>query len=64
MVYARTRAGYLRFREVNRWIFAGMALIYMTMITPPVSRLIFNVLLGLPASVAAPANRPSCFRSP
>lgn len=64
MVYARTRAGYDRFREVNRWIFAGMALIYMAMITPPVSRLIFNVMLGLPASVAAPAKQALLFSFP
>ncbi|MGI6087906.1 MAG: hypothetical protein ACOYCD_08205 [Kiritimatiellia bacterium] len=64
MVYARTHVGYRSFREVSNWICGGMTLIYMVMVTPPVSHFIFNVLLGLPDSVATPAKRALLFSYP
>ncbi len=64
MVYANTRVGYRRFTEVNRWISACMAVIYLALILPPVSRFIFNSLLGLPPSIATPAKHALIFSFP
>jgi hypothetical protein len=64
MVYARTHAGYHRLREVNYWVCAGMTLIYIVMIIPSVSHFFFNVLMGLPPSVATPAKQALLFSYP
>ncbi|MGI6086988.1 MAG: hypothetical protein ACOYCD_03425 [Kiritimatiellia bacterium] len=64
MVYARTHAGYHRLREVNYWVCAGMTLIYIFMVIPSVSHFFFNVLMGLPSSVATPAKRALLFSYP
>jgi hypothetical protein len=64
MVYARTKTGYCRVREVNYWICAGMTLFYIIMVIPPVSHFIFNVLIGLSPSVATPAKRALLFSYP
>ena len=64
MVYARTRAGYHRLREVNYWVCGGMTLIYIVMVIPPVSHFIFNVLIGLHPQWPRRLSRPCFSRIP
>lgn len=64
MIYARTREGFQRFKQVYLWILLTVSVIYFTMVIPPVSRLIFNELLGLPMSVATPAKQALLFSYP
>ncbi len=55
MVYAKTRKGYEKLVQVNYWITAGVTVVYLILLIPPVSHHLFDVLLGLPATVARPA---------
>lgn len=64
LIYARTREGYRQFTQVNYWITAGMATVYMILILPPVSNFIFSVMMQLPPSIATPAKRALIFSFP
>jgi hypothetical protein len=55
MVFARSRAGYARFVEVNNLLSLLTALIQGLICFPAVSHLVFGTLLRLPASIEAPA---------
>ena len=55
MVYAHTRAGYARFRQVN-WLFTMIVVVAMAILCfPPLAHFCFGRVLGLPASIEKPA---------
>lgn len=55
MVYANTKAGYARFRQVN-WLFTMIVVVAMAILCiPPLAHFCFGRVLGLPASIEGPA---------
>ena len=57
MVFARTRQGYVRFIAINNLLSLATALIQAALCIPAVGHLVFSALLGLPASIARPAQQ-------
>ncbi len=55
MVFGKTREGFARCVRINNGITLGVALIYLVLMLPPVSHLLFHSLLGLPPAVERPA---------
>jgi len=55
MVFARSRTGYARFVAINNLLSLGSAAVAGLICIPPVGHLVFGRLLGLPASIEAPA---------
>ena len=55
MVFATSRQGFEKFRQVVLATGAGVVVIQAGLCLPPVSRLVFEKLIGLPLTIAAPA---------
>ena len=56
MVYAKTREGYQRFREVNLLTATGVIAVQGILAIPVLSHLLFGRLIGLPPSIEQPAS--------
>lgn len=55
MVFARTRGGYRQFYRITLAIGAGASVLQGLLCLPPVSHELFGRMIGLPASIEAPA---------
>ena len=57
MVFARSRQGYARFVAINNLLSLATAVIQAALCIPALGHLVFGTLLGLPPSIARPAEQ-------